>query len=299
MINAADSLRGISSALIACGIEDAARESEIIFTGCTGFDRLALYRDQLTLSETQASDIRVFLDRRKAREPLQYIAGHTDFYGLEIKVGPGVLIPRPETELLVEEAITAVSSCKLQASGENNNSALSTPHSALRILDLCTGSGCIAVALAKHFPAATVYGTDISGKALEYAEENAKTHNAGNTIFLKGNLYEPVKNMIFDLIISNPPYIRRPDIIKLQPEIREWEPFEALDGGDDGLIFYRRILSEACGYLKKGGVMLLEIGEGQARDVAGIAEDSGLKCVSVIKDYAGIERHLRLENLDF
>lgn len=292
MINAADSLRGISSALIVCGIEDAARESEIIFTGCTGFDRLALYRDQLTLSETQASDIRVFLDRRKAREPLQYIVGHTDFYGLEIKVGPGVLIPRPETELLVEEVIKIVSS-------QQAKSKIQNPKSKINILDLCTGSGCIAVALAKHFPAATVYGTDISGKALEYAEENAKTHNAGNVIFLKGNLYEPVKTMKFDLVISNPPYIRRPDIIKLQPEIREWEPFEALDGGDDGLIFYRRILSEACGYLKKGGVMLLEIGKGQARDVARIAEDSGLKCVSVIKDYAGIERHLRLENLDF
>lgn len=290
MISVSDSLRDIASALTTYGIEDAAKESEIIFTGCTGFDRLALYRDQPTLSETQAADMRIFLNRRKEREPLQYIVGHTDFYGVRIKVGPGVLIPRPETELLVEEVIKIVSSQQAKSKIQNPKP---------KILDLCTGSGCIAVALAGHLPEAVIYGTDISEKALKYAEENAKTHKAENIVFLKGNLYEPVKTMKFDLIVSNPPYIRRSDLIKLQPEIREWEPSKALDGGDDGLFFYRKILSGACGYLKKGGAMLLEIGEGQARDVSRIARDSGLKCVSVIKDYAGIERHLHLENLDF
>lgn len=297
MISVADSLRDISSALRACGIEDAAKESEIIFTGCTGFDRLALYRDQPMLSEAQAAGIRTFLNRRKEREPLQYIVGHTDFYGLKIKVGPGVLIPRPETELLVEEVIKIVSRQQTSGSRQTLKSKTQNPKSKINILDLCTGSGCIAVAVAKHFPESAIYGTDISEKALEYAEENAKTHNAGNVIFLKGNLYKPVETMKFDIIISNPPYIERLDIIKLQPEISGWEPMEALDGGVDGLFFYRGILSEACGYLKKGGAMLLEVGEGQARDVIRIARDSGLKCVSIIKDYAGIERHLHMEIL--
>lgn len=290
MISRTVSLREISSALRSCGIEDAAKESEIIFTGCTGFDRLALYRDEPMLSDLQAADIKTFLNRRKEREPLQYIFGQSDFYGLKIKVGPGALIPRPETELLVEEAIKIVNSQQAKSKIQNPKS---------KILDLCTGSGCIAVALAKHLPAATIYGTDISGKALGYASENAIINNTENVVFLKGNLFEPVEFKRFDLIVSNPPYIKRTDIIKLQPEIREWEPREALDGGEDGLFFYRNILSEACGYLKKNGIVLVEVGEGQARDVTRIAEDSGFKCTSIIKDCAGIERHLALEILDF
>ena len=166
----------------------------------------------------------------------------------------------------------------------------------MNILDLCTGSGCLALALAKHFPDAKVYGTDISATAIRYAKENAELNGIGNAVFLKGSLYEPLKQLIsgmplkFDVIVSNPPYIKSNDIANLQPEIKNWEPKNALDGGEDGLRYYREIFSDARRYLMPGGVIFIEIGEGQAEDVSGIARSNHFKNISVIKDYAGIKR---------
>lgn len=289
-MKAVDCLRELTTTLRSKGIEDAGKESEILFTGCTGIDRTSLYRDNPTLSKVQINEIKRLLERRQKREPIQYLIGHVDFYGMKIKVGPGVLIPRPETELVVEEAIKAGASYKLQVTRKKHSEL--PRHSSLNILDLCTGSGCIALAIARRLPEANVYGTDISEKALEYAKENSIINNIRNVIFLQGDLFGPVNGKRFDVVVSNPPYIRRSEITELQPEIREWEPLEALDGGRDGLHFYKGILQNSADYLTDNGSIVLEAGDGEAEDIIKIARDSGLKCLSVIKDYNDIERIL-------
>jgi release factor glutamine methyltransferase len=282
-MRALDKLREAKELLEQYGIEDANREAEIIITHCLGIDRTVLYRDNIEISKEELEKIDEFLKMRSKREPLQYILGYVDFYGLKIKVGKGVLIPRPETEILAEVAIETV-----------KREALSV----MRILDLCTGSGCLALALAKEFPAAKVYGTDISKIAIQYAEENARINRIGNVTFLEGSLFEPIKKLptvdcplfTFDLIVSNPPYIKRGDIKNLQLEIKDWEPVEALDGGENGLDYYRAIIPEAKGYLKREGFLIFEIGAGQSEEVRKIAKDAGFGNISLIKDYAGIER---------
>ncbi|MEK6581544.1 MAG: peptide chain release factor N(5)-glutamine methyltransferase [Nitrospirota bacterium] len=293
-MTALDKIKEITAFLHKCGIDDAHIESEIILRHCLGSDKTILYRDNPLLSKENEREIEKILERRGKREPLQYILGYVEFYGLKIKVGEGVLIPRPETELLVEEVVKAAESREQLP-----------PHPPLgkggtkggvNILDLCTGSGCLALALAKHFPDAKVYGTDISATAIRYAKENAELNGIGNAVFLKGSLYEPLKQLIsgmplkFDVIVSNPPYIKSNDIANLQPEIKNWEPKNALDGGEDGLRYYREIFSDARRYLMPGGVIFIEIGEGQAEDVSGIARSNHFKNISVIKDYAGIKR---------
>jgi len=203
---------------------------------------------------------------------------------MKINVGRGVLIPRPETELLVEEAIKRVK-------GQGSR---------VKILDLCTGSGCIAIAIAKHFPDADVYGVDKSGTAIQYATRNATENNVRNVHFIKGDLFSiswdspesttPIGKMAFDCIVSNPPYIKTDDIQNLQREIKDYEPVEALDGGEDGLDFYRRIFENAHKFLKENGIIILEIGHDQADDMEKIAMNAGFKNVTFIKDYAGIKR---------
>ncbi|TAL25166.1 MAG: peptide chain release factor N(5)-glutamine methyltransferase [Nitrospirae bacterium] len=288
-MTALDKIKEITVFLQGCDVEDAHKESEIILRHCLGIDKAALYRDNPVLSEENVKDMDAILQRRAKREPLQYILGYVEFYGLKIKVGKGVLIPRPETEFLVEEILKALNS-QLPALSKKE----------LRILDLCTGSGCLALALAKNFPDAKVYGTDISATAIRYAKENAELNGISNAVFLKGSLYEPLKQLIsetslkFDVIVSNPPYIRSNDIPDLQPEISRWEPKNALDGGEDGLRYYRDILSEARKYLMPDGIIFLEAGEGQAGDVSGIACSNHFRRVSVIKDYAGIDRLLTI-----
>ena len=298
MIKALDGLREVAAILGEYGIEDSHKEAEIIFTRCIEMGKVALYRDNPALSPSQREELRSILERRGKREPLQYILGHVDFCGLKIHVGPGVLIPRPETELMAEEVIKTVNPplppFTKGGQGGLDNSTLNTQHSTLRILDLCTGSGCLAVALAKEFPAAEVFGTDISEKALEYAMMNVSINGIQNVTFLRGDLYEPVKGGTFDIIVSNPPYIRKEEIRTLQPEIRDWEPLEALDGGEDGLQFYREILSCAPEYLVQGGSLIMELGQGEADDVIKIAENSGLGCAALVKDYSGIDRILHL-----
>jgi release factor glutamine methyltransferase len=284
-MNALDRLRKSKEFLEKFSIEDATGNAELIISHCLGIDRVSLYRDDPIITEDLISKIDEFLKRRAKKEPLQYILGYTEFYGLKIKVGPGVLIPRPETELLVEEAIKIISNFKFQISN-------------FKILDLCTGSGCLALALAREFPEARVYGTDTSEVAIRYAKENAEFNRIDNVIFLKGNLFEPIEknfkfqisNLKFDLIVSNPPYIRKDDIKNLQLEIKNWEPIGALDGGIDGLDYYRAIIPEARNYLNKCGCLIFELGISQADAVKKIAQDAGFINISLIKDYAGIER---------
>lgn len=284
-MRAFETLQSARELLKMSGLNDADREAELIVSHCLGIDRLHLYKEDPDIPEKILLQIYEYLRRRTAREPLQYILGYTEFHGLKIKVGPGVLIPRPETELLVEEAIKTVH----------------TSHfTSLRILDLCTGSGCIALALAIEFPDAKVYGTDTSEVAIRYAEENARINDINNVEFLRGSLFEPFGKLTAPgqssfkagLIISNPPYIKRDEIGNLQPEITDWEPGEALDGGEDGLNYYKMLIPEARNYLKENGYLVLEIGIGQSDEVKWMAEEAGFQDIIVIRDYSGIERIL-------
>jgi len=258
------------------GIEGAQKEAEIILSRGAGIEALEIYRDDPEMTNFQICAADKLLCRRLLHEPLSYIIGHEEFLDLTLEVGDGVLIPRPETELMAEHA--------LKKSG------------AQTILDLCTGSGCLALALARGIPSSQVYGVDISDIAVGYARRNALRNNISNVTFLQGDLFAPFEDEErFELIISNPPYIRSGDIIGLQPEIREWESKTALDGGEDGLDFYRMIIPAARGYLKDRGMLMLEIGAGQADDTTDMIRSAGYSSFKIIKDYNGIERILEAE----
>ena len=290
-----DTIKSSSDYLEKSGVADPLVDAELLVLYAAGIERLRAYMDNPEADLGLLSRINRLVKRRACGEPLQYIIGHVDFLGLEIRVGKGVLIPRPETEMLVEEAIKAVGSQKLPPHPPlSKGGRRGGEYSSLSILDLCTGSGCIALALAREFPAAEVYATDVSAKAIKYAKDNAEHNGICNIAFLKGSLFRPVEeNMAFDLITANPPYIRTSDISGLQREVREWEPLRALDGGDDGLDFYRNILLKAAGHLKEGGWIFFELGFGQAEAVAEMADNSGFKNIELIKDFAGIDRVLK------
>ncbi|MDX9715568.1 MAG: peptide chain release factor N(5)-glutamine methyltransferase [Dissulfurispiraceae bacterium] len=321
-MTAQDILKKLSALFEAAGIEDAPKEAEMLVGELLSISKVDLLLKDIQLTAAQSDELYALASRRALGEPMQYILGHIEFYGLKIHVGTGVLIPRPETELLVEQVIkdrTQKSECRSQnaevrmqksecrsqnaedrmqksehrsqnADDRKIRKSGDREHNKLNILDLCTGSGCIALALAKHFSSAHVYGVDRSDAALEYALKNSAENGISNVRFLLGDLYSPVKGMRFDLIVSNPPYIPKSDIYSLQKEIRDHEPVAALDGGIDGLDFYRRILSDAPQYLRAEGMIVLEIGINQAEVVSRLAEDAGFINIRLTKDYAGIER---------
>ncbi len=255
-------------------------------------DLVEMYRDNPEISSDQKSLIEQMINRRAKHEPLQYITGHTDFMELQISVGQGVLIPRSETEIMAEQAINKLGSAEDRKHGsEKNRQQINDTKKEIRILDLCTGSGCLALALAKNFPDSKVCGIDISEEALGYALKNAEANEIRNVEFMKGHLFDPLTpKSKFDLIISNPPYIRRDDIRDLQPEIREWEPMNALDGGEDGLDFYREIIPSATKYLKENAALMFEVGFDEADSVADIFRDAGYHEIQITKDYSGIKR---------
>ena len=242
------------------------------------------------------------IERRGRREPPQYILGEVEFRGLLFKVNREVLIPRPETELLVEEAVRNI---------------LVSPES-VSVLDLCTGSGCVAICIARElkktiplFPplikgeigGLRIYAVDISGGAIAVARENAGRHGVEDSIqFLIGDLFhalEPLKlEGKIDLIVSNPPYVSTKEMKDLQPEIREYEPLQALYGGEDGLDFYRRIIREAPRYLKQQGSLIMEIGFDQAESVRRLLEkEKVFSRIEVKRDLAGIERIIKASYL--
>ena len=229
-------------------------------------------RVQDPLSPEQLAAIDALISRRASREPLAYITGEREFYGLTFKVTPAVLIPRHETEHLVEAALTP-------------------PLARGQLLDIGTGSGCIAVALAKALPEAQVWATDLSGEALAVARENAARHGV-MVLFGQGDLLAPLPpGLCFDVIVSNPPYIARTETPSLEPEVKDFEPGMALfDTEDDGLGFYRRLAREATARLVLGGRLLVEVGMGQAEAVAALWRQAGLGDVTIVPDYAGIGR---------
>ncbi len=270
---ALDAMKAVSAGLRAMGIEDAEKEVELFITEGLGIGRVQLYRDNPKLSAAEALMLNEMLRRRQRREPLQYIIGHVEFCGLKIRVGPGVLIPRPESELLAEEAVARLSD-----------------RPSPRVLELCTGSGCVALSVARGLPRSEVTATDTSGDALRYAGENARLNRIGNVRFLKGSLFGPVAGERFDAVLANPPYIRTEDIDGLAPEIRLWEPRAALDGGADGLDFYREIIASAGEHLNPGGMLIVETGGPLAGPVADMARAAGLSPEAPTRDYGGCDR---------
>jgi len=223
--------------------------------------------------------------------PIQYVIGHTNFCGLDFVVNEDVLIPRPETELLVETAIALIRGSQEHPTHEAAGGAGKSTRA--QILDLCTGSGCIAIALAgaltKDAIDCRIIASDISLKALEAARTNARRLGASGRIdFVDSDLFRNIKGR-FDIIVSNPPYIAKFEFDTLQKEVLK-EPRMALDGGEDGLDFYRKIIEGAPLHLNPGGHLLLEIGFGQANEVKEMVESGGFKALAIDKDFNGIDR---------
>lgn len=290
-MKAVEKLHEISERLALCSIDAAEKEAEIFVRETLDINSVQLYRDDPEISEKQSADLEEMVSRRAGREPLQYILGHCDFAGLQIMVGEGILVPRPETELMAEYAIQKCGSAEARKCVSEKTERTTENGPQMTFLDLCTGSGCLAISLAKAFPHAHVIGTDISGTAVDYAGRNAKLNGIDNAAFLEGHLFDPLdRKQLFDLIISNPPYIKTDDIKGLQPEIRDWEPLAALDGGADGLVFYREIIPAAREHLKDNGTIMLELGAGCEDAVAAMMNDSGYGEIEIKKDYAGIDR---------
>jgi release factor glutamine methyltransferase len=266
-----------------------------------GFDQPALNAEQLLchILSCRRTDLFIQATRRVDRDallafqrsigqrlghvPLQYITGSARFLTFELSVAPGVFIPRPETEILVDEAIR-----RIQTHPHDNGAEV--------LIDLGTGSGNIAIALALAFPQARVYATDLSEKALRVARENAGEQRCQERIhFLRGDLFEPFAadqaTEPATAIICNPPYIVRADIEALPPEVRDYEPRLALDGGPDGLDIVRRVVRESAAHLKVNGYLALEVGQGQAAQVKTLLRQEGhYGEIKVVKDLAGIDR---------
>ena len=266
-------------------IADAEPEAEFLLTGLLGVKRHELFTEPLKpLTPAEAERFRSFISRRLNREPAQYITGKACFMGLDFKVTPATLIPRPETEQLVEIAL--------------KSSKAFTSEDGPVIVDLCTGCGCIAVAMAHKLADCRIYATDISLKTLDVAKENLRAHGVQRQIeLLPGDLYGALKNLGLrekvQFILSNPPYVSKKDMAALAPEVAEHEPTRALYGGVDGLEFIRRIIEGADEQLVPGGQLIMEVGYDQGGDVLALASGTGAFAeVRMATDLAGIERVL-------
>ena len=256
--------------LAAAGIEEAKLDARLLLEELCGTDRndLLVHGDR-PVTEQQENSYVNYIELRSRHIPLQHITGYQEFMGLRFKVTPDVLIPRQDTETLVEEVLKNL-------------------HDGMRILDLCTGSGCILLSLLRYSNDCVGIGADLSKKALKVAEENAGS--LGLTAeFVQGDLFEPVTGK-FEIIVSNPPYIPSNVIPTLMEEVREHDPLMALDGKEDGLYFYREITGKASEYLYPGGMLLLEIGCEQAGAVTELMKNAGYRDVTVCKDLAGLDR---------
>jgi release factor glutamine methyltransferase len=239
------------------------------------------------VKESEQKNLESSIQRRISGEPLQYILGHQEFWSIDFKVNPRVLIPRPDTELLVEQALSALSQCP------SGGRAF--------VLEIGTGSGAVAISLAHELEELFVVATDISWEALSLAKENARGARVGPRVqFIVGDLFGPIPvspgQEPFALILSNPPYISRSAIEALAKEVRDFEPRIALDGGQGGMDFYRRIIGEAPAYLRKGGWILLEVGQDQGQRVSELIDANGFFSKSeLVRDLSGIQRVVKAQ----
>ena len=261
-------------------VESPRLQAELLLAHVLKLPRMKLYLSfERALTEPETNTFRDLVKRRAQREPLQHITGSTSFCGLEIAVNRNVLVPRPETEILAELGWEFL----------NQLAAESPP-----ALDFGTGSGCIAIALAVKCPNAKVIALDVSPEALDTARQNAARNNVAEKVdFLEGNGFAALPNGFhFDLIISNPPYIATAEIASLQPEVRDYDPRGALDGGADGLDFYRRFAIEARKFLSPEGKIMLEFGDGQGDSIRKIFEEQKWIVEAVREDYTQRQRIL-------
>lgn len=259
-----------SKKLALAGIEEAELDARYILEYITGLNMAQYFiHSEDIIEKNKAEEFFRLIERRSKRIPLSYVIGTRDFFGLTFKVDENVLIPEQETELLVEEVIK-------HSEGKS-------------VLDMCTGSGCIAISIALFGKPSKVAASDISEKALEVARENAKSLKAGEISFIRGDMFENVTDK-FDIIVSNPPYIETGEIDELMPEVRDYIPRLALDGDIDGLKFYRIISKEAVKKLNKNGRIFYEIGYNQSRAVASILLENSFTDVKIMKDYSGLDR---------
>jgi len=270
-----------------------------------GWDRARLLaHPEYTLTAAEEERFASLLARRQAREPLAYILGRREFYGLNVIVDERVLVPRPETEMLVEQTLAWVRRREgLRGRGYGTreglsplSSPLSPDPSPLTLADVGTGSGCVAVALAVHLPQAAIYALDASADALTVAAANVARHGvAGRVRLLPGDLLQPLPERV-DVIAANLPYVRRDELPTLPPEVRDYEPRAALDGGPDGLDSIRRLLAQAPAHLRPGGAIFLEIGAAQGKAASDLAHQHLPQAtVDVLSDYAGHDRVLRVQ----
>lgn len=252
------------------GIDES--DAEWIYSIVLGVNRSELDKERVVIS-SEAKKINEIVQKRLGGRPLWYIIGDTEFYDCKIKVDERALIPRPETEILAEAVVKNV---------EEGD----------RVLDMCTGSGCIAISVAKHCKDkhVTVTAADVSDAAIMLAKENANL-NSVDVNFVCSDLFSKIHGR-FNIIVCNPPYIRSDEIFSLQNEVKNYEPRIALDGGDDGLDFYRRLSKEVTRYIAKGGMLMLEVGEGQVEEVLKMFEKRDY-CI-ILKDYSGVDRFIKI-----
>lgn len=268
--------KNIVDILNGAGIHPAPFNADMLIEHLAGITKLKLLTDgETVVSAETAKKVTDAAIKCSEGFPLQHIIGHCEFMGLRFKVNSDVLIPRPDTETLVTETLS-------QAKNLHGN---------LKVLDMCTGSGCIAITISHFLNSAEIHASDISEKALITAKENAVQNNSDkDIIFHHGSFFEPFSpDEKFDIIVSNPPYIPTKDIKELSDEVRLHEPIQALDGGEDGLMAYRKIISVAPKHLKSGGLLLFEVGINQSDDVKELLSKE-FTDIGSVRDYGGIER---------
>lgn len=268
----------VKKELAAAGIDTAQRESRFLVEGICRLSRGRMFlHSDMILTDAEREQVALAVKKRLEGWPLQYLIGEWDFYGYPIYVGEGVLIPRPETELLVRDALRALSALNKKSPA---------------VADLCSGSGCIAIAIAREYADARVTAVEKYDDAYGYLERNIERNEASNVLPVKDDVLGPLAGSLegmFDVIVCNPPYIRTEDLATLQKEV-QFEPVEALDGKEDGLYFYREITKLWKPCLAPGGTMLFEIGFDQGESVSQILRENGFSWVEVRRDYNELDR---------
>lgn len=280
MPNVSASLKLATEKLTAAGVSDALRQAQLLLAAILKKDRVFLIAHaEYELTEEQEKHFSDSVARRARREPLQYILGSQEFYGLDFEVAPGVLIPRPETELIVETAIEILR-------GKEN----------AVVCEVGTGSGCIVVALLRELKKLSATALDVSEAALEVARRNAARHGVSDRIeFRISDVYSNLKNERFEMIVSNPPYISAAEMKDLQPEVRDYEPLNALTDEKDGLSIIEKIIADAPAFLKPDGFLIMEIGFGQSDRVRQMFSPNVWQTCRILPDLQGIPRTVRAQ----